>query len=398
MQPRTSILAFALSIVVSTAWAQAVPAPHLDVDVRDGHITVTAEQTDLSDKALKAVQARVATALERSPLREHATLHMSVRGERLAELSSRLNRIDLDDPRAVQSAIDAVSELQFKPHDDRRLTEPVEVVLGRQFHISADNAGGSVVAIGATGEIDAPIADVVAIGSHVRLGPHAIITQRIASVGSDIERAPGAQVTGQEFGISLPSVEQWARDNAGATQAAAPRALGPRIAGSIIGCLLSLGFGLLCGRLAPRASARVVARLHRRPWRCFGFGLLHYFAILPAAALLVLSILGIPLLPAYFFSLGLILWTSYVAGAALLGTTIARAWRAWQRLALGLVLLSAASWVPVAGGMLVFAATTSGFGAVMQALYRRARKPPRPRRTIATTTAPPSGAALPQHG
>jgi hypothetical protein len=142
----------------------------------------------------------------------------------------------------------------------------------------------------------------------------------------------------------------------------------------------------------------VTTRLRARPWRVLGSGLLHYLLIVPAALLLALTVIGIPLLPLYVVIVGALVWCGYVASAAVIGELATPAFQGWKRLLLGLAIAAAMSWVPVLGGLFAFAAATVGFGAVMQSLHatlraRRARPPEAPSPPSVASPAPAGEAA-----
>lgn len=396
---RANSYLLALALMTFPAWTQAQPA-RLDIDVEQGVVSVSGHGSALTDSELGAIRTRVQTRLERSPLREHGALHISLRGEPLSELTTRLHAIDANDTVAVDAVIDRFVKMRADANEKRPLTEPVEVVIGRQFEYGPANMPGSIVSIGASGTIDGRIDDVVAIGSHVQLGQQAEVAQRFVSVGSDVELAQGARVTGQEVNVSLPAFETLRRElmNPAPT---APSVFA-RLGWAVFGVLLSFGLGLLFQRVAPELTGQTLARLQERPWPSFGIGLAHYFAIIPVAVLLVLTVVGIVLLPLYFMLLALVLWLGYIAAASYLGGLLAKAWQPWQRLLLGLLVLAAVAWLPVVGGLVGFGAVTSGFGAIMLTLYRARKRPGRPQPTA--PSAPPSealpatGATATQHG
>jgi hypothetical protein len=269
------------------------------------------------------------------------------------------------------------------------LTEPVEVVVGRDFYFSGAQTPGTLVAIGSSGTIDGPIADVILVGSSARLGPHANVHKRMLSLGSRIERDGGARVTAQHVHIGVPAGSfETGKDAARAD-------LGARVLASLFGLLASLALGALYLRFAPAFSTRVTERLRARPWRALGSGLMHYLLIVPAALLLVLTVIGIPLLPLYFVIVGALIWSGYVASAAVLGALAARAQRDWTRLLSGLAIAAAVSWVPILGGLFGFLAATLGFGALMQTVHeslraRRAR-PSAPQSPAPRSSPPASG-------
>ena len=369
----TFSLTLALAILSNTGMAQPSQPAVLNVDAEEGRVSVSSEGSALSQQALDAIRTYAQARLGRSPLREHGKLHVALRGPVLADLTASLRGVNLADPRTLDANMDRFFDSYFSQPSERPLAKPVEVVVGRHFELGANSWSHSIVAIGASGRIDAPIADVIAIGSQIELGPSAEVTDRLIHVGSQVELRPGARVTGQEVSLWLPQLEDWgaALATTATTPAPAPPSLATRLAWSLFGLLASFGLGSLWLHVLPTFRSQVLARMRQRPWRALGMGFLHYLAIIPVALLLVLTIIGIALLPLYAMGLGLLVWVGYVAGAALIGSLLVRAWRSWQQLLLGLALLSAAAWVPVLGGLVGFLVVTAGVGAIMLQTYER---------------------------
>ena len=125
---------------------------------------------------------------------------------------------------------------------------------------------------------------------------------------------------------------------------------------------------------------------------------------MPALALLIVTLIGIPLIPLYFLGLGLLFWLAYVLGAVYLGQAFMRSQPQWQQLLLGLVVLLALSFIPGVGGLIGFGLVTLGMGAIMLSLYQRIRdrsqRPPSARaaQVEAPRELPTTGEApAPQH-
>lgn len=383
-------------------WAQSPEPPRLQIDVEDGRVSVAAHGAEFSERELAAIRARVKAQVKDSPLHDSGALRVALRGAPVQELQAQLRAIDLDDPRAVERVTDRFLEAHLEPRSDQPLTEPVEVVIGRGFRFAAGQTPGSVVAIGSSGVIEGSVADLIAIGSDVRLAAQASVDQRLLSVGSRLALDPGARVAAQELRVSLPAAQFWR--NGGSWGGWRSPEFGWRagLGGSLFGLALSFGLGMLYVRLAPRFHGQVLGRLAMRPWPALGVGFLHYLAIVPGAVLLVLTVIGIIFLPMYLMAIGLLIWIAYVTAAAWIGRTVARTWRGWQQLLVGLVILTAVAWIPVIGGFADFIAITFAVGAVMQTVYerlraRRGRGRPSPVTAPEPAPPPPAGAA-PQPG
>lgn len=388
------------AFMTSTGWAQAKEG-RLNIDVQDGQVSVFAAGVGLSDAEVAAIRAQIEERVQRSPLRQHGTVHVTLQGQLLDELTQRLHGLDLSDKRATRAVVDDLMKSRFE-HQDRPLTDPVEVVIGRGFAFGPANMPGSIVAIGASGRIDGPISDVIALGSHIELAAGAEVSERLVSVGSQLDLAQGARITGQEVNVSLPDFSAWTRDSA--SWSAPERSVWSQLATGLFGVALSLGLGVLFARIAPQISQQSLERVQREPWAALGIGFVHYFAIVPVLVLLVITLIGIPLVPLYLMGLGLLFWLAYVLGALYVGQMLVRSHPQWQQLLIGLVVLLALSFIPVLGGLLAFGLVTLGVGAIVLSVYARLRnrsqRPPSARaaqpeapRELPTTGEAPS----PQH-
>ncbi|HET8938162.1 MAG TPA: hypothetical protein VFN67_32185, partial [Polyangiales bacterium] len=228
--------------MTSTGGAQASEG-RLSIDVQDGQVSVFSADAGLSDAEVSAVRAQIEERVQRSPLRQHGTVHVMLQGPLLAELTQWLHGIDSRDKRATRTVVDDLLKSRFE-HQDRPLAEPVEVIIGREFTFGPQNMPGSIVAIGANGSIHGSISDVIALGSHVELAPSAEVRERLVTVGSQLELAQGASITGQEVNVSLPGLGEWSRDNASwSASQPPPHSVWWRVSAGLFGVLVSLGLG-----------------------------------------------------------------------------------------------------------------------------------------------------------
>ncbi len=246
---------------------------------------------------------------------------------------------------------------------------------------------GDVVAIG--GDVDVygyVTGDTVAVGGSVRARDGCRIDGDLGAVGGSVHREPGAAVGGEivetEIGIDLP----WGwleRDGAGRWR----HKWGPAVTAiGLFGGLLAWGFIALLSVLLFRERLEVMAAaLPLYPGRAVLYGLAG-FALTPAAlvmmalvtvfvsALLLITLVGIPLIPAAWAAFLALIVGAFVlllAGAVAVWLSIGKAVATslkkpalhpvWAVL-IGLVLVAVATQLPVFGALVVVTLIVFGFG------------------------------------
>jgi hypothetical protein len=292
-------------------------------------------------------------------------------------------------------------------------------------HVDADEEAEIVVVIGGPATVDGSVRrdvtsmggdvkvnghvgrNVLSVGGDVHLGPKAEVEGDVTSVGGTVEREPGAKVHGRINQAAGPGIEiggdhdidiwPWWSPFAGAM-----RLMWSILALAVLGLLVAVTVSV-----ARDPVARVEAKLTSEFWQSGLAGFLAQLLFIPlfvlVTAILVVSIVGIPLLILYpFLALALIVggligfsafalrigrliehrfdrhFGSAVA-SALIGLFAIEVCRIMGRLlALGHGPLDVFGWFfSITGLMLSYVAWTFGFGAVI--LTRFGMGPRRPR-------------------
>jgi hypothetical protein len=168
--------------------------------------------------------------------------------------------------------------------EDERATEAVVAVLG------------SVTVKGRVED------DVVAVLGNVHLGPHAVVTGSVTSVGGRIEQEPGAEIRGDVNEVRLHH-GGWHRGGVGWRPWMGD---GDLFSGwfSLLGTLLRIALVMLLTLIVAIAASSPVERISRRagtdPWVSGFVGLAAQVLFVPVLVLtvvfLAISIIGIPLL------------------------------------------------------------------------------------------------------
>jgi cytoskeletal protein CcmA (bactofilin family) len=247
---------------------------------------------------------------------------------------------------------------------------------------SASLAGGAILvngsvdgdlhAAGGQITINGPVAgDASVAGGSLTLGPSANIAGNLRFHGGQLTRDPGAQVTGgttfrprRAHRPELPASERFAQ-----------------------GWFWTAGLVVLAALLAgalPGPSQRFTQELRDRPWLTPLVGFLALTAIPLAAAVMAITIIGIPmaLLTAVLYAVLLLVgyvWLAVVLGGLLLDrfkpqTAALAAWRVGAA-ALTMIAIGVMVRVPFVGGLVKFAALVVGVGMIVGVLLRRAEAP-----------------------
>lgn len=209
--------------------------------------------------------------------------------------------------------------------------------------------------------------DVVAILGSVSLGPAAVVEGNVVVIGGGITRADGASLNGGVVDIRLPtSFPRFPRINLKAWF------LSFKLL-AFAGCL---GMGLLVVAIFPKLTLRISAVPKKHPRSVIFWGLLGLIVIVPLAAFLFISVIGIILIPLEILLAAIGLLLGYMATARLIGKKLLAVFKmtvtsiAWETVA-GLTLLALVGLVPLVGGMIKAVVLLIGFGSVIRVVVFR---------------------------
>lgn len=238
--------------------------------------------------------------------------------------------------------------------------------------------GGDVLVDGSVGE------NAVALGGSVLLGPGAVVRGDVVSVGGTVTRQAGARVDGQT------TVVDWSRVVPSFMPSFMPFACGwwhwrpwePPAVPGVIPLLGFLALALLTAALAPRTVDLLSSAIEQGPAGTFFWGLLGSVSIIPVAFMLLISIIGIVLIPLEILAAGIAFFLGYVGAARLVGMKILAAARLEGRpmileTLLGMAALWLVSQAPFIGWLVMVVAMIMGLGAVITGLFGRLARGPR---------------------
>lgn len=262
-------------------------------------------------------------------------------------------------PPRMEDAISMLSNLNITVAGENNI-----VLSGQDAVVPLGKEVENVAVFGADARISGRVrGEVVALGGSIYLESSAVVDGSVVAIGGSIEMAPGAKVYGEQIRLGLgflnglwPTIGSFA----------------PRFWKSsfTFGRFLSMIFlGGIAFWLFPKHIFVVAETVEDNPGKATLFGLLAYLALVPLTVTLVITILGIPLIP--------LLWLGVLAGRFLgqiaLGLLAGR-WLApqlkWETTdlvmtLLGLTVLGLATFLPYIGSLASLFYGLIGFGAVV---------------------------------
>jgi hypothetical protein len=223
--------------------------------------------------------------------------------------------------------------------------------------------------------------EVVAIASRVSLDNGSVVNGKLRLMETTLTRAPGATVNG-----SVSEGVDWVR---GALF------IGPALFIAYVGFVLAAMVAAVgLAALASRQVRATETLLNREIGTAIVAGFGGLFAIILGAVLAMVTIVGIPLgLGLLIGFLPLVFFVGYLVAAIWIGEWVVRQFglgsqpeRPYLAAIVGILVLSAISFVPMVGGVISFV----GFGAVILLMWRTVRRRPLVGKAAAVPAAAPA--------
>jgi hypothetical protein len=245
---------------------------------------------------------------------------------------------------------------------------------------------------------DETVQDLVVFGGHAVV--EGTVDGDAVVFGGDLILKPSGRISGDAVALAGEIIDEGGSIGGDKVELALGKALGRLLSGAAIASLLGVGFGLfwallyglakfffffligvVCLSFLPEATRRVSAAVEARPGHSFFYGLILALLAAPASLLLLVSLIGIPLIP--------VLWLLYAA--AYVFGTVAVAYfvglRVTSRLLhtqsallaffIGMLLLRALALIPFFGWILTAVVALVALGAVWLTRFgSREVKPP----------------------
>ncbi len=193
----------------------------------------------------------------------------------------------------------------------------------------AGEAKGDLASFGGPVTISGSVeGDIASFGGLVKLLPTAIVDGDIAVMGGQVEKSDSAVVHGQIKSLSLGMFNHFLPGAVSLAQKKTPVSRWLSFFISLTWTAAAALLVLLTVLFFPKNVERLARAAEEDIWRCIGIGLLAQIALAPGLFLLVISILGIALIP-----LAILVFLAAIvigfAGFCLL--TVSRLFSAWSR-------------------------------------------------------------------
>jgi cytoskeletal protein CcmA (bactofilin family) len=217
--------------------------------------------------------------------------------------------------------------------------------------------------------VNAPVRGDVDVGrGDVDLGPRAEISGDLECENCQIpgnKEAVGGDIRAKGMALDLD-------------ESHGPGILG--FVGWLFATLAFAAFAVLAAVVAPRPLAATARRIEESPGRAFVYGLLSLPAFFVLCIVLAVTIVGIPLAAALAVAYPVLMFFGALVAAFFVGTRVLMFTGGYRignaaAAAVGAVILTATTFIPLLGDLLLYALCLLGTGAVILALL--SRRPPR---------------------
>ena len=266
------------------------------------------------------------------------------------------------------------------------------VALRGNVRMGAGSSARQVTAVLGSVELD-PGATVereaVAVGGNVHVSSGARVGADAVSVGGEVSIDQGGTVEGQEVSVSVPGIAGLIGLASPSPAASKGISAGIKVGQAIAKFVVFFLVGLLLLAVAPARLDRVTASLTRAPLRDVLVGVLGTVAMPILTVLLVVTVVGILLVPVQLIAILVAAVLGYTALALLIGRALpfrSEKVTGVVQLAIGTAIVVLVSEIPFVGVMAMISAWFLVFGAVLRS---RGGQPP-PSAPIPTTTIAPS--------
>jgi len=252
--------------------------------------------------------------------------------------------------------------------------EEYRIHIGDDVLVESGEEVDSAVAVGGDVRIYGSVLnDVVSIGGSVFLGPHAVVKGDVVTIGGMVVKQEGAEVLGDISTFDTSRITSFFRE--------APTSRWKEDEGVpfIPGLFPFLGFlalALIVVALIPERVDFVSFAITRHTGMSLLWGVIGALLIFPVALILVVSLVGILLIPFELIAVAIAFFLGYVAVVRIIGRKIFAAVKkpetpmVLETLA-GSIILWAAGLVPYVGWMVMTAASLIGFGGFIASLIHR---------------------------
>ena len=225
------------------------------------------------------------------------------------------------------------------------------------------------VAVGGSVTVNGKVRDsVVAVGGSVILGRNAVVGKDVVSVGGAVKQEQGSKIHGDVVEVNIPGVS-----------AIIPFFFEDPSSSWfwIFKITIFLGFlalAVLMVAVLPKPFNLISNNVQQNLGKVILWAVLGLVVLIPLAFFLLISVVGIPLIPLEVFLVGIAFLFGYIAIAQLIGDKIAAFVKKpalgviWLTV-MGLLALWLIGWVPFLGSLVKATVIVLGFGGVLATLF-----------------------------
>lgn len=240
---------------------------------------------------------------------------------------------------------------------------PDLIKLKKDLNIASDMVVNDVIVIDGDLTVSGRInGNVIVVGGTVKLNSGAFVGGNAVIIG-EIYKDPNAQVAGKITQVYMPSFVPSIIDFFKGGWVAFWAALG------LLALIGFIGLSVLALAFLPTHMGAIVGAMERSFFMMFLWGLIATLLIAPIAVLLLISIIGIVLIPVEILLVALALIVGYVASAIFIGNKIFAALKRpvvpFLNAIIGILVLSIVGFVPVIGTIIKSVFLIAGYGAVV---------------------------------
>jgi hypothetical protein len=246
------------------------------------------------------------------------------------------------------------------------------VKVGGSVMVTESTTVGDAVAVGGSVTVNGEaLGDIVAVGGSVILGPRAVARGDVVAIGGKVEKTQGCFTEGDVVEVNLPPIADAMKPGGLLKLAGVFAFIGAAVA--FLWFLAMLALALLFVALAPGIFEPVARKAGETPLACGLWGLLGVILVVPVGLFLLVSIIGIPLIPIELVFVGCVSFAGCIGVGLCLGRYVATrlgkpALGTVPATLLGLIIVWAVGMIPIVGWVVKAGAGLVGFGAALMAL------------------------------
>lgn len=251
--------------------------------------------------------------------------------------------------------------------------------IGDDVIVEGGEEVGSAVSIGGNVRVYGSVRSaVVSVGGSVYLGPRAVVEGDVTAIGGMVVKQEGAQVAGSINTIDTSRVTSYFKDASPSRWDGDGEGLS-----FMTGLFPFLGFlalALIVVALIPDKVDHISSTIRYSTGKSLLWGVIGTLLIFPVALVLIISLVGIILIPLELLVVAIAFFLGYVAVVRLIGEKIFAAVKKREapmvfETLVGSIVLWAAGLVPYVGWMVMSAASVIGFGGFIAGLIHRRKTP-----------------------